>query len=178
MPDKYLIKSAQAGESTAPERIVHEYYDEIYRYLYRKFGNSFDAQDVTQEVFVKFFSSIHSYSERGKLRNYLFKLAANASNDVFRKSVKSVSLDEVTELQDISEGPAESAQRKDDKQAVRDALQSLPSFQRDVIILRFYHDMPFADIAKITDSNISSAKSRYRQGMEKLKKVLEASLSE
>lgn len=173
MREKDIMRNLKNGETEYVEYIVSIYYEEIYHYLCRKLGNEIEAQDVTQEVFVKFFANLHSYQERGKLKNYLLKLATNASNDVFRKSKPTITFDEAGELQDGNMTPWEIAEQKEDKERVKQALQELPVYQREVIILRFYHELPFWDIARITDTNLSTVKTRYRRGMETLKKILE-----
>ena len=173
MREKDIIRNLKNGEHEYISYIVSEYYDEIYRYLCRKLGNETEAEDVTQEVFTKFFANIHSYQERGKLKHYLLKMATNASNDVFRKSKPVISFEEAGELQDGSLSPLELSEQKEEAARIKKALQELSVLQREVIILRFYHELPFWDIARITDSNLSTVKTRYRRGMAQLKKILE-----
>ena len=172
MQDGELIKRVQDGDESALDEIVQTYYDEIYRFLCRKLGNSIDAEDVAQTVFVKFIGSVYSYSEKGKFRNYLFKVAVNAGNDFFRKSVNYTPLDDIAELHSNSQSPEQIASEHFTSLSVQKALQELPTYQRDVIVLRFYHDLQFKDIAGILNTGVSSAKSRYRQGMDKLRILL------
>lgn len=138
MREKNIIRSLKNGETEYIEYIVSSYYGEIYSYLCRKMGNEIEAQDVTQEVFAKFFANLHIYQERGKLKNYLLKLATNASNDVFRKSRPVITFDEIEELQDTQMTPWEITEQKEEKVRVKQALQALSIHQREVIILRFY----------------------------------------
>lgn len=173
MQEREIIRKLKNGETSKVEYVVSTYYNEIYTYLCRKMGNEIDAQDVTQEVFAKFFANIDSYKEMGKLRNYLLRLATNASNDVFRKSRPTVSFEDTGEIVDEQMSPVEKVEQQEEKERVRLALQSLPAHQREVIILRFYHELSFWEIARITDSNLSTAKTRYRRGMESLKRILE-----
>ena len=167
-----LISNIEKGDPVAIETAVSEHYDEIYRFIYRKVGNQEDAQDITQDVFLKFVSNIHRYRECGKLKSYLFKLAINATTDYFRKKDTDLSLDEIDEMSDRSPSPLDNLTIKEDIQHIFKALNALPDFQSDVIILRFYHNLPFYDIAKITGCTVSTAKSRYRQGIEKMKKTI------
>ena len=177
LKDSELIKRIQSGDTWALDEIIKSYYNEIYHFLCRKLSNHDAAQDVTQNVFIKFAAAFSQYDERGKFRNYLFKLAANAGNDWFRGKSDDVTLDELQEFESNEPAPEESTINRDTAQTVRRSLQMLPGFQRDVIILRFYHDLPFKDIARITGHNLSSTKSRYRQGMEKLKNLLKEDLA-
>jgi RNA polymerase sigma-70 factor (ECF subfamily) len=168
-----MIKRIQSGDPLALNEIISAYYNEIYHFLCRKLSDTYTAQDVTQTVFMKFAGNIHTYRERGKLRNYLFKLAANAGNDYFRTAKNDVPLEDCYDLQSDITPLEEMLEKQEADEAVKNALRELPAFQRDVIILRFYHDLPFNEIARIMDSKVSSAKSRYRQGMDKLKVLLE-----
>lgn len=65
------ISDIEKGDPAAIETAVLAYYDEIYGFVYRKVGNQADAQDITQEVFLKFVSNIKRYRECGKLKSYL-----------------------------------------------------------------------------------------------------------
>ena len=172
MRDEELIRQIQNGDASAMDKIAERYYSEIYRFLCRKLSDYNAAQDVTQTVFVKFAANFSHYSEQGKLRNYLFKLAANAGNDWFRAKTDFVSFNELQQTPSDSPTPESAAVSSDTAEIARHALSRLPGFQRDVIIMRFYHGLSFRDIARITGTSLSSAKSRYRQGMEKLKNLL------
>lgn len=173
MSDEELVRRMKNDDEIATEIIVRKYYDEIYSFLCRKLSNSTEAEDITQIVFIKFVNNIHTYNERGKLKNYLFKLAVNASNDYYRKNLK-YKLSEY-KLEDVCSDEValdELVHKKEIANKVKEGLDKLPLYQKDVIIMRFYHDLKFQDIAKIMKSNISSTKSRYQQGIKKLKTIL------
>ena len=131
--EKEWIQHVKNGKSEYMEYIVSAYYTEIYSYLCRKLGSETEAQDVAQEVFIKFYANIHSYQERGKLKNYLLKLATNASNDMFRKSRQMISLDEAGEQQDIQMSPLEVIEQKERSASVKEALQKLSLQQREAV---------------------------------------------
>lgn len=166
------ISNIEKGDPAAIEESVLAHYDEIYRFVYRKVGNQADAQDITQEVFLKFISNIKRYRECGKLRSYLFKVAINATTDYFRNKHDSRALSELDNICISSDPILDNLVMKEEAQLIYRALNALPDFQSNVIILRFYHDLSFYDIAKITDCSVSTAKSRYRQGIEKIKKSI------
>ena len=92
---------------------------------------------------------------------------------MFRKSKPVTSYEEIGDLLDAKLSPLEVVEQREDAARVKRALQNLSLQQREVIILRFYHELPFWDIAKITDTNLSTIKTRYRRGMASLKKMLE-----
>lgn len=172
------IFDIEKGDPVAIEAAVLAHYDEIYRFVYRKVGNQADAQDITQDVFLRFVSNIKRYRECGKLKSYLFKLAINATTDYFRNKHDSFPLNELDEICVSSPTILDNIVMKEDIQLIYEALNALPDFQSNVIILRFYHNLSFHDIAKITDCTVSTAKSRYRQGIEKIKKRIRGDIFE
>ena len=71
------IGKIKNGDADIGELIVTENYDAIYKYCYWKLGNSEDAQDITQDVFLNFIRNINTYSDRGKPRAFLYTIAKN-----------------------------------------------------------------------------------------------------
>lgn len=168
-----LIRRAKRGDATAMDEIVRLHYNDIYHFLCRKLPNYMDAQDIAQDVFLKLAIRISAYQERGKLKNYLFQMALNASRDYYRKAERTVG--PLAENADFAADTVPLDQMMEASERgvlVKAALNSLPDYQRDVIVLRFYHDLAFKDIAAITGAHVSSTKSRYRQGMDKLRASL------
>lgn len=167
-----LMEQIQNGNLEALNKLIKENYTEIYRFLCRRLPSYSDAEDVTQIVFIKMAKNIHNYKEKGKFQNYLFRLAVNCSNDFYRRYRATENIDDKSDLVSQDRSLQERTEAEYKKELVKKALHTLPDYQRDVIILRFYHDFSFKDISKITRTNLSSAKSRYRQGMTKLKNLL------
>lgn len=156
------------------EEIVRVYYEDIFSFLCRKMPSFQDAEDVTQIVFLKFAKGMEKYHEQGKLKNYLFKMAINASHDFYRKKVDFAPIDEGMEQPSKDPCPIDVVIEKERGLRIRRALLCLPEFQRDTIILRFYQDLAFRDIARITNTNVSTAKSRYKQGLKKLSAMIKS----
>lgn len=172
MSDEELMMRIKNGDTIAADIIIKKYYDEIYGFISRKIGNNVEAQDVAQIVFIKLINNIDSYKEQGKFRNYLFKMAVNASNDYFRKISNHSSIDESSKLASTDKTPIEELEHTERVELIKYGLNSLPEYQRDVIIMKIYHDLKFNDISQIMKSNLSSTKSRYQQGIKKLKGIL------
>ncbi|WP_207732361.1 RNA polymerase sigma factor [Heliobacterium chlorum] len=166
MDDNQLIKKIHQGNADALERLIQKYYPEIYRFCYRKTGNPHIAADLTQEVFLRLVKSLDNYIHEGKFKSYLFTIALNLCHDYFRKQPPGM------QRLDDFEVPAAENQitRIEQSYVVKEALSRLPDIQKDVVILRFYHDLTLPDIADIIGANLSTTKSRLKQGLEKLKK--------
>lgn len=168
MDDKKLIKQIQQGDSDSLDTIIRKYYNDMYSYCFRKTGNAFVAADLTQEVFLRLAKYIHTYVHKGKFKNYLFIIAKNMCNDYYQKNVEASEVIDLLEIPDSDNNFT----RLDQSDVITKVIGSLPDFQKDVIILRYYHDMKLKEIAEITDSSLATTKSRLKQGLDKLKKIL------
>ena len=168
-----MIKKVQAGEWEAFDTLVKKYYMSIYHFCYRRFnGDSGTAEDLTQDVFLKLLEHIHTVNPLRKFQNYLYTIAVNTANNYYKKT-KPVYMDiENLELIDDKIEPIENLVLKERAEIVIQALSYLPDFQKEVIILRYYHDLKIKDIAKITGASIPTTESRHRQGLEKLRHYL------
>ncbi|MDL2318821.1 sigma-70 family RNA polymerase sigma factor [Eubacteriales bacterium OttesenSCG-928-A19] len=174
-----LVERMQSGDKTAMDEIIRLYYNDVYCFLCRKLPTFAQAQDMTQDVFMRLTLGIHRYQERGKLRNYLLQMALNACRDYYRRCPPDpLNVDDIADTLPGAPLPGEVYEAREQGERVRAVLQSLPDFQKDVIILRFYHDLAFKDIARITGANLSATKSRYKQGMDKLKRLLEEAVED
>lgn len=167
MDEKELVCRAKLGDKEALNEIVDVYYDEIYKFLYRRMGNKAAAEDVTQDTFIKFIKNLPYYKEKNKLKSFLFTIAINTSNDYFRRYKQELfflTLDNIGE--EITE---DKTLQKEDALIVREAVLSLPDIQRDVIILRFYHDLKIKEIASVQKVPVPTVKTRLRRALKVLK---------
>lgn len=166
MDDENLIRRIKAGDVDAMDQLVQKYYGTVYAYCYRKLGNRDDAQDITQETFLHFCRNFDSYVQRGKVKNYLYTIAHNLYVSMMRKSVP-------VRLEEAEQGTvSDNVAQFEAADSIKAALAELPDMQRDVILLRFYHDLKLQDIAQITDSGLSATKYRLHQGIKTIKKRL------
>jgi len=174
--DDELVREITDGNPQAMEQLVQKHYKQIFAYVYRTVGDYHLAYDLTQEVFIKMMQSIERYKGKGKFSHWLMTIAVNHCRDFFRSKYFRQKKQEQELLQYIAD-PTEtvwdkvSTEWKSDR--IKKAIEELPLFQKEPIILRFYHDYKMKEIAKITKSNESTVKSRIRQGTTKLKRILE-----
>jgi len=176
--DEELIKEISRGNQAAMEVLIKRHYKMIFAYIYRSLGDYHISYDITQEVLIKVIKSIKTYKEDGKFKNWLMKIAVNTCNDYHRSSsfnkiknhveLDSNIVDEESNILDIMS-------RKIERQKIKEAIIELPDYQRNVLILKYYHDLKIKDIASMTQANESTVKSRLKQGLEKLKHILERS---
>lgn len=174
--EKELIDEILDGSQAAMEILVNRYYKGIFSYIYRSTGQYHTSYDLTQEVFVKMLKSIERFDKKaGNFKNWIFKIAVNTVKDYFKgssyrnyKDMAEIDESRIAEGENVVELLSHMSQRNE----IKKALTELPGYQRDAIILKFYHDMKIKDIAVVMGTNESTVKSRLKQGIDKLKKML------
>ena len=168
MNEDTLIKQIKNGNKTLFEDLIKLYYDDVYRFIYYKTNNPDSSYDLTQETFIKMIRYFNSYSGKGKFKSYLFKIACNICNDYYKKQIteknNSISSEELFYNQTDTQL---------NKITVEQILHKLPDFQSETIIYKYILGYKISEIADITNENISTVKSRLKQGLEKMKKYLE-----
>ena len=172
--DYILIRRIQNGDTEAFETLVRKYYQNIYNFCVRRCnGDTTLAADLTQDTFLKLITHIQQYRLTGKFINFLLTIAVNTCNNHFKK--KSPDLVDMDTLSTVESNVniAEEILRQEDTQIIQQALDQLPDIQKEVVILRFYHDRKLKEIAAITGVSLPTAKSRLKQGLDKLKRYLD-----
>ncbi|HBG4726528.1 TPA: RNA polymerase sigma factor [Clostridioides difficile] len=165
--DARIISQIKAGKKELFDTLIKKYYDSIYCYCYRHVDNKMTAQDLTQDVFVTVIKNIGNYKHYGKFENYLYVIAKNKCKDFWKKKqpICLESLDKEISNQELSD--------IENKMFIKEALTKLPEVEFEVIILRYYHDLKFKDIAKIMESSVSVTKYRMSRALKKLELYLE-----
>ena len=174
--DYILVRRVQSGDSAAFEILVNKYYQNIYVFCVRRCnGDTRLAEDLTQETFLRLFEHIRDYRPSGKFINFLLTIAVNLCNNHYRKNIPShVELEEAKREQICDTADiAEVILRRERILTVAEAVSRLPDYQKEAVILRFYHDRKLREIAAITGVSLPTAKSRLRQGLARLRKYLE-----
>lgn len=159
--DFSLLCRMRQGEEEAIEEFVRKYYPLILRYCRLHLTDTDEAEDVTQEVFARFFRTLPQYQHYGKAANYLYVSAGNLCRDSFKK-IRPLPLDEVPEQ------PQEVTPELDRRMDVRRALDSLPPELREAAVLYFYQELPQSSIGKILGISLPLVKYRIRRAKELL----------
>ncbi|HHU20040.1 MAG TPA: RNA polymerase sigma factor [Bacilli bacterium] len=173
--DEELIDEIQLGSQAAMEVLVKRHYQYIFAYVYRKVGDYHLAYDLTQEVFVKMMKALKRYRGKNKFKHWLLKIAVNHCRDYFRSRAfkhKEKEGELAPKLIDQKSNVWDLISKKINSEEVKAALEQLPEYQKETIILRYYHDLKIKEIAEVTDSKEATVKSRLRQGQAKLKQLL------
>lgn len=166
------IGKIKNGDADIGEQIVTENYNAIYKYCYWKLGNSEDAQDITQDVFLNFIRNINTYSDRGKPRAFLYTIAKNLCINCNKKR-KPDYLEATKEIIDIT--ATEKINNITDKIILEQIVNRLPQEQQEVIVLRYVHDLKVNEIAVITGKSRFSVRYRINSALSTIKNKLNGS---
>jgi len=183
-----LVRRCIAGDSAAWDEIVQNYHRRIYNLCYRFVGSADDAQDLTQEVFIKIYRTLSSYdTNKGAFATWITTITRNLLVDHFRKTKQ----DRMTDSLDAAPSDHEDAQplsdRIEDKSAPPDshvrsrevgdtvhaALAKLSPELREAVILRDLQDMDYREIATALKVPEGTVKSRINRGRAELARLLQ-----
>ena len=183
-----LVRRCVAGDAAAWEEIVQRYHRRIYNICYRFAGSGDDAQDLTQEVFIKMYRTLQSYDvERGAFMTWVTTITRNLLVDHFRKSKQDRMTDSIDaplsehedamplseQIHDGALTPDARAQSLEVKVAVHKALQKLSPDLREAVILRDLQDMDYKEIATLLKVPEGTVKSRINRGRAELARLLQ-----
>ena len=174
-----VIQRAQRMDAPAFDAIVDAYAGRLCGFFRRLLGRNVDAEDLTQEVFLRVVRNIKSYDEQGRFEAWLFRIAANLARDHLRRDYRSpgwVSREEREADDDdratdcsMQEPPDRSAERSEDVDRLQRAIARLPRPERQVVLLRHYGQLSFAEIAAYMDTPLGTALARAHRGLAKLR---------
>jgi RNA polymerase sigma-70 factor (ECF subfamily) len=174
-----LVEKARDGNRLAFDQLIDRYQGDIYRMIYYRIHRQMDAEDLTQDVFVRAYRSIARLREPQRFRSWLYTIAVNRVNDYLRKKrVRSIfkSSDEGPEIQpeadDRRENPEalEQVLKEDFWRQVGRIARKLSKMEREVFMLRFMDDLNIAEIAQILKKSESTVKTHLYRALAKFKK--------
>ena len=171
--DEKLVAQALNGNAKAWLALISRYESAIFQYGIRMTGNSHDASDLMQDIFVSVYRSLNSYRGNGEFKGWLYRIAHCRCMEMYRKKKYFTDIDDIPEP--LCERPCPELQLTSDRQsrAVVEAMQTLPFIQKAVVELKFFGQFTFEEIAEQMDISVNTAKSRLYAALAKLKLELE-----
>lgn len=179
--DQILIKKYLQGDKQSLELLINQYLKPIYSFVYRYVGNEQEAEDITQEVFVKAWRNLKKFDRNKSFKTWLFSIAKNSCID-FLKKKKTIPFSEfyiengdnlITDtLADPSPLPQELLEKTEMTQMLNSALEKLPPKYRMVLFLRYNDHFNFREIAESLSEPLSTITSRHRRALIMLKEIL------
>jgi RNA polymerase sigma-70 factor (ECF subfamily) len=173
LEEESLVRRAQQYDQQAFAQLYEEHFDKIYRYVALRVGDKAEAEDITQQVFLKALRSIASFRWKGTpFSAWLFRIAHNQVVDYLRQKTKqaTVSIDEVQVS--VSSDPQLLMEQRLNIEQLIAATKCLTEMQREVISLRFAGELPIAQVAKIMGKSEGAIKALQHSAIVALRRAL------
>lgn len=183
LSDAELVELALADDQDAFAVLVERYKDAVQNLAYRMLSNTTEAEDVTQEVFVRAYTQLATYKPAHKFSTWLLSIASHLAIDQLRRRrFLALPLEDVPLLEwitDLGVGPEQSALEGEQHDEIQAYLQRLPDKYRAVIVLRYWHDFSYEEIASALNLTPALIKARLHRARELLARYMqENSLNE
>jgi len=176
--EKEVIAAAQKGDLKAFEQILFLYEKRIYAYIYGFVNQKYDAEDLTQETFVKLYKNVKNIDTEKSFKSWLYKIATNTVYDWLRRK-RGVPVilelnEEIAELEDVETMDDNNPyDREEKKKLVDDALQAVKPAHKKILHLFYREDLGYKEIAKALNIPINTVKTNLRRAKAALREILE-----
>jgi RNA polymerase sigma factor (sigma-70 family) len=169
MDDLRRVAAVKSGDTTQFGPLYDEYSDKIYKFIYYRTHHKQTAEDLTSTTFVKALERIRQYDEsKGAFSTWLYQIARNAIIDHYRTQKPEQDIQTVWDLSDGTDIERDVQNLEQIKQ-VKEKLSMLTPEQRDIIIMRLWDDMPYAQIATVTGKSEGACKMAFSRGIKALR---------
>jgi RNA polymerase sigma-70 factor (ECF subfamily) len=177
MSDAALVEVVLNGDQDVFAVLVERYKDAVQNLAYRMLGNTTEAEDVTQEAFVRAYTQLATYKPAHKFSTWLLSIASHLAIDQLRRRrFLALPLEDVPLLEWIVDGgvgPEQSALRGERQDEIQSYLQRLPGKYRAVIVLRYWHDFSYEEIASTLNLTPALVKARLHRARDLLARYMQ-----
>lgn len=177
--ENVIIDQVRSGEIQAFQGLVEQYKKKVYYLAYDMMGNHEDAEDVSQEVFLRAFRFIKDFRGEAKLSSWLYRITHNVCIDQRRKkplAILSLNQDPENrgeiEIEDSGSSPEESLRASLLQKDIEKALETLTPRERSVFVMRHYNELMVREIADILEISEGTVKSLLFRAVRRLRKTL------
>jgi RNA polymerase sigma-70 factor, ECF subfamily len=176
-PDQPLVRAALAGDLRAFERLVERHRDVVFRVIARLLDDDAEAEDLTQDTFLRAFHRLERYRGDAPFRSWLLRIAHNTAVTYVthsgRVAAHSMDVAEEEGAGAVEAGsPAERLERRERRQRLDKKLKGLGRAHRTVLVLRDIEGLSYEEIARITESPVGSVKGRLHRARSEFIDVL------
>ncbi len=165
--EQVWVLQARRGDPEAFAKIVEAYQVPVYNLAYRMLGNSAEAEDASQETFIRAYTRLETYDPTRKFSSWVLSIASHHCIDrLRRRRGGTISMEETLGqrwIPDEAPKPEEQTLKGEQRDMVCDLLADLPPQYRLALVLRYWHDLSYEEIAEMTDSSVSAIKSRLHR---------------
>lgn len=160
------LSQAQKGSAEAFANLVEAYQRPVFNLCYRMLGDSYEAEDAAQETFLRAYNHLKRYDDSRSFSTWLLSIAAHYCIDQIRKRrMRVISLDETPYLEppDLSPGPEAHTGQKEEQKRVQELLATLKPQDRAAVVMFYWYEFSYDEIADALDLSLSAVKSRLHR---------------
>lgn len=169
--DLALVAASRRGDRTAFNELVKRHHEKVYWVARRLLGDHDDALDVTQDAFVKAWSTIGNFRGDAQPYTWLYRIATNLSLNKIRAAKVRTLLrldDDHDDVPGDDLDPLAGLEQSEARAIIERAIARLPDKQRAVFVLRYYEELPYDDIAAILQTSVGGLKANYFHAVRKI----------
>lgn len=173
--DRDLIDAFLKGDQNAFNLLIRKYQVGIYRVIRKMVLDHDDADDLTQEVFIKIYDSVSDFRGESKFFTYIYRIAVNLSLNFLNKNKRNLIRNVSLNGNDVSSSDMkadESIDAENKTRLLEKAIASLPAQQRAVFNLRYYENLSYEDISSIMEKSTGGMKANYFHALKNMQKYL------
>ncbi len=174
MVDDAVLEKIRAGDAAAFKLLVYTYQNKIFNLVHKLISRREDAEEVTQDIFIKIYKSIHTFRKEAQLSTWIYRIAYNAALNHLKKSKKQV---HTTDMNGVLKEASSEITHTDNTfetqamQMLYQAIMQLPTQEKTIILLYYYEDCTIKELGKILGLSTANIKVKLHRIRKKLKKV-------
>ena len=164
--EQVWLDKARQGDKAAFGQLIEAYQGPVYNLAYRMLNNSGEAEEAAQEAFIRAYTRLESYNPAHKFSTWMLSITSNYCIDLIRKRrALLLSIDEPLPAHpalqsEKSKGPESQMVTNEQQEMVQELLQELPEDYRQAVVLRYWYEMSYDEIAEVMNTTVSAIKSR------------------
>ena len=158
--DEQLVEAFRQGDPEGFRGLVRRYQETMYRFAYRMTGNPMDADDLTQETFLRVYRNLGKFRGEASFRTWLYRVARSRIANFRRRAVLDRLLLKKPEARGPEPEPGEDPLiRREEAARLREMIASLPDRQRTTLILKFFQGLKYREFAEVLECSVGTAKA-------------------
>lgn len=175
-PDDYYIEQTLSGNVNAFAFLVERYQRMVYTLVIRILKNNEEAEEISQDVFVKVYQKLESFKGDSKFSTWLYRIAYFASLDELKKKKRTVSVDDIEQIPNSELGMVKDAlsyiHDKQRKEIISDAIKKLKEDEQVILTLYYFEDQSLKEISKVVNLTIDNVKVKLFRSRKRLFSLL------
>lgn len=175
--EQLWLEQARRGDKSAFGQLIEAYQGPVFNLAYRMLGNRGEAEEAAQEAFIRAYTRLDTYDPSRKFSTWMLSITSNYCVDLLRKRrALLLSLDQPLPahpalMSDRADNPEMQAADSEREEMVQALLEHLPEDYRQAVVLRYWYDLSYEEIAEVMDSSVSAIKSRLFRARRQLAEV-------